>query len=170
MANHSSSDFAIPRGENGTATKAVGQLDLAGQAILSLLHKAADAAEANSQQALQRAQQVSNQLRAAEDRIAALEVELQLNRDRADRAEGWLSKISTELRTVLLSSRKSEGKRRGDCKQDVELSINERRPRNRRKPPSNSSQWRNLNILSDIARSNHGLALGSDLSRRRKPP
>ena len=102
MANHSSSEFAIPHGENGTASKPVSQLDLAGQAILSLLHKAADAAEANSQQALETAQKLSSQVRAAEERIAALEVELQLNRDRADRAEGWLSKISTEIQDGLI--------------------------------------------------------------------
>jgi hypothetical protein len=59
MANHSSSEFAIPHGEDGTATKAVNQLDSAGQAILSLLHKAADAAEANSQQALETIQKLS---------------------------------------------------------------------------------------------------------------
>ena len=110
MANHSSSEFAIPHGEDGTATKAVNQLDSAGQAILSLLHKAADAAEANSQQAFETAQKLSNQLRAAEDRIAALEAELQLNRDRADRAKGWLKKISTEVEDRLIKT--PEEKRR----------------------------------------------------------
>jgi molecular chaperone GrpE (heat shock protein) len=103
MANHSSSEFAIPRGEGGTATKDVSQLDSAGQAILKLLHKAADAAEANSQQALETVQKLSSQLRAAEDRIAALEAELQLNRDRAERAVGWLNKISTEIEHRLIS-------------------------------------------------------------------
>jgi hypothetical protein len=103
MANHSSSEFAIPRGEDGAATKAVSQLDSAGQAILKLLHKAADVVEANSQQALETAQKLSSQLRAAEVRIAELEAELQLNRDRADRAEEWLNKISTEIEHRLIS-------------------------------------------------------------------
>jgi hypothetical protein len=102
MANHSLCEFAIPPGEDGTATKDVSQLDSAGHAILKLLHKAAEAAEANSQQALETAQKLSSQLRAAEDRIAALEAELQLNRDRADRAVGWLSKISTEIEDRLI--------------------------------------------------------------------
>jgi hypothetical protein len=48
----------------------------AGQAILRLLHKAADAAETNSRQALETAQKLSSQLRAAEDRIAELEAEV----------------------------------------------------------------------------------------------
>jgi len=102
MANHSSSEFAIPHGENGTASKPVSQLDLAGQAILKLLHKAADAAEANSQQAFETAQKLSNQLRAAEDRIAALEVEIQHCREKSERAEGWFSKISTEIEDRLI--------------------------------------------------------------------
>jgi hypothetical protein len=110
MASHSSSEFTIPRGENGTATKPVSQLDLAGQAILKLLDKAADTAEANSQQALETAQKLSSQPRAAEDRIAALEAELQLYRDRADRVEGWFSKISTEIEDHLI--KKLEEKRR----------------------------------------------------------
>jgi hypothetical protein len=110
MANHSSSEFAIPRGENGTATKPVSQLDLAGQAILKLLHKAADAAEANSQQAFQTAQKLSTQLRAAEDRIAALEVELQLYREKSERAEEWLRKISDEIEDRLFNQ--PEEKRR----------------------------------------------------------
>ena len=97
MASHSSSEFAIPRDEDVAASNDASQLDSAGQAILKLLHKAAGAAEADSRQALETAQKLSSQLRAAEDRIAALEAELQLHRDRADRAEEWLSKISTEI-------------------------------------------------------------------------
>jgi hypothetical protein len=77
---------------------------------IKLLHKAADAAEANSRQALETVQKLSSQLCAAEDRIAALEAELQLNRDKADRAEGWLSKISTEIEDRLI--KKPEEKRR----------------------------------------------------------
>ncbi len=51
------------------------QLDKAGETILGLLHKAAGVAEANSQHALEMAQKLSHQLRAAEDRIAELEAE-----------------------------------------------------------------------------------------------
>ena len=102
MANNSSSEFAISRDEDSAASKVATQLDSAGQAILRLLHRAAGAAEANSRQALETAQKLSSQLHAAQDRIAELEAELQLNRDRADRAEGWLSKISTEIEDRLI--------------------------------------------------------------------
>jgi molecular chaperone GrpE (heat shock protein) len=73
------------------------QLDKAGQTILSLLHKAAGAAEENSRHALDTAQKLSHQLRTAEDRIAELEAEVELYRDKADRAEQWLHKVYTEI-------------------------------------------------------------------------
>jgi hypothetical protein len=58
------------------------QLDNAGQTILRLLNKAAGAAEENSRFALDQAQKLSHQLRAAEDRIAALEAETQIYQER----------------------------------------------------------------------------------------
>jgi molecular chaperone GrpE (heat shock protein) len=73
------------------------QLDKAGQTILSLLQKAAGVAEENSRHALDMAQKLSHQLRAAEDRVAELEAEVELYRDRADRAEQWLHKVYTEI-------------------------------------------------------------------------
>jgi hypothetical protein len=73
------------------------QLDKAGQTILSLLHKAAGVAEENSRHALDMAQKLSHQLRAAEYRMAELEAEVQLYRDKADRAEQWLHKVYTEI-------------------------------------------------------------------------
>ena len=73
------------------------QLDKAGQTILSLLQKAADVAEKNSRNALDMAQKLSHQLRAAEYRMAELEAEVQLYRDKADRAEQWLHKVYTEI-------------------------------------------------------------------------
>jgi hypothetical protein len=103
MANHSSSEFAIPRDEGVAASNDANQLDTAGQAILKLLHKAAGAAEANSRRALETAQQLSSQLRAAEDRIAELEGDLQLYRDKSERAEEWLRRISTEIEHRLVN-------------------------------------------------------------------
>jgi hypothetical protein len=73
------------------------QLDTAGQTILRLLHKAANAAEANSQQALDVAQKLSRQLREADERIAELEAEVGVHQERAERAEEWLHKIYTEI-------------------------------------------------------------------------
>ena len=80
------------------------QLDLAGRTILSLLNKAAGAAEENSRQALNLAQKFSQQLRASEDRIAELEGEVRHHQERADRAEQWLHRIYTELEDRFFGS------------------------------------------------------------------
>jgi hypothetical protein len=78
------------------------QLDNAGQTILRLLNKAAGVAEENSRFALDQAQKLSHQLRAAEDRIAELEAETQIYQERAERAEHWLHKIYTEIEDRFL--------------------------------------------------------------------
>jgi len=103
MANYYQSESTISRGEDRAASKDACQLDSVGHAILNLLHKAAGAAEANSRQALETAQRLSSQLRAAEDRIAELEAEVQQYRERAERAENWLHKISAEIEDRLIS-------------------------------------------------------------------
>jgi hypothetical protein len=87
------------------------QLDKAGQTILGLLHKAAGVAEANSHHALEMAQKLSHQLRAAENRIAELEAEVGIYQDKADRAEWWLHKVYTEIEDRFL--RQNDGGRRG---------------------------------------------------------
>ena len=103
MADYSESESAISRGQDGSASNDAGQLDSAGQAILKLLHKAAGTAEANSRKALETAQKLSSQLHAAQDRIAELEAQLQLYREKAERAEEWLSKISAEIEDRLIN-------------------------------------------------------------------
>jgi hypothetical protein len=87
------------------------QLDKAGQTILSLLHKAAGMAEENSRHALDMAQKLSHQLRAAENRIAELEADVELYRDKAGRAEQWLHKVYTEIdeRFIKRPQEKSRG-------------------------------------------------------------
>jgi hypothetical protein len=109
MANYSQSESTISRGKDSVASKDASQLDSAGQAILKLLHKVADAAEANSRQALEAAQRLSSQLRAAEDRIAGLEAGVQQYR------ENGSTRFPRKLRIALLASRK-----RGDdkCRDD----------------------------------------------------
>ena len=59
-------------------------------------------AEANSQHALDMAQKLSHQLRAAEDRIAELEAEVGMYQDKADRAEQWLHRVYTEIEDRFL--------------------------------------------------------------------
>ncbi len=85
-----------PTAKNASSSDA-SQLDSAGQAIMRLLHKAAGVAEVNSQQALDMAQKLSHQLRAAEDRIAELEADAESYQERAERAEQWLHKIYTDV-------------------------------------------------------------------------
>ena len=110
MANYSDSKSASSRGHDSAASNDGDQLDASGQTILKLLHKAAGAAEANSKHALEMAQTLSHQLRAAENRVAELEAEVQFNREKADRAEKWLHKIFTEIEERLI--RQPEEKRR----------------------------------------------------------
>ena len=83
-------------------SKEADQLDTAGQTILRLLHKAAGVAEANSQYALDMAQKLSHQLRAAEDRIAELEAEVRIYQDRTERAEQWLHRVYSEIEDRFL--------------------------------------------------------------------
>jgi predicted ribosome quality control (RQC) complex YloA/Tae2 family protein len=85
------------------------QLDKAGETILQLLNKAADAAEQNSRHAIDTAQRLAHQLRAAEDRIAELEDEVEAYRQQAERAEQWLHKVYTEIEDRFLNQ--SDGRR-----------------------------------------------------------
>src|SRR5579872_3236406 len=87
------------------------QLEQAGQTILRLLHKAAGVAEANSQQALDMAQKLSHQLRAAENRIGELEAEVRTYQERAERAEQWLHKVYSEIEERFF--RQPDGRRAG---------------------------------------------------------
>jgi uncharacterized protein YlxW (UPF0749 family) len=66
------------------------------------LHTAADETETDSRRSLETAQKLSHQLHAAQDRIAELEAEVRLYREKAERAEGWLSRISTEIEDRLI--------------------------------------------------------------------
>jgi hypothetical protein len=98
-----------PAAKNAATPDSADQLDNAGHTILRLLHKAAGVAEANSQHALEMAQKLSHQLRAAEDRIAELEAEVGIYQDKAERAEQWLHKVYTEIEDRFL--RQDNGRR-----------------------------------------------------------
>jgi hypothetical protein len=79
-------------------------LDSAGRSILGLLQRAATMAEETSQHALGVAHKLSVQLRSAEDRIRDLEADVRHYRERADRAEKWLYKISLEIEERFFTS------------------------------------------------------------------
>ena len=87
------------------------QLDKAGQTILQLLHRAAGVADENSKRALETAQKLSHQLRAAQGRITELEADVTAHRDRAERAEQWLHRVYTEIEDRFL--RQDNGRRSG---------------------------------------------------------
>jgi hypothetical protein len=99
MSNRSSgaAQTVVPLAPSNVRSEAGDPLDAAGKAILGLLHRAASAAEANYQQALETTDKLSAELRAAEGRIRELEAKVRHHQDRADRAERWLYQISVEI-------------------------------------------------------------------------
>ena len=111
MGGQAESVIPFTSAARSAARHGVDQLDKAGQTILGLLHKAAGVAEANSQHALEMAQKLSHQLRAAEDRLAELEAEVGMYQEKADRAEQWLHKVYAEIEDRFL--RQDDGRRRG---------------------------------------------------------
>ena len=88
--------------ERTSTSDGADQLDKAGQTILQMLHRAAGVAEENSRHALETAQKLSDQLRAAEDRVAELEAEVTAYQNRAERAEQWLHRVYTEIEDRFL--------------------------------------------------------------------
>jgi hypothetical protein len=79
-------------------------VDQAGHRIVALLREAADASVENIERAMTMAHKASMELRAAEERIAVLEAEVEGLRDRATRAEGWLEAIKQEIENKLIAS------------------------------------------------------------------
>ena len=77
----------------------------AGEAIIAKIQKAANLSNENCDRAMKLAHKLSMELRAAEDRINQLESEVQLFRERAARAEGWLQTIHKEIEEKLITPR-----------------------------------------------------------------
>jgi hypothetical protein len=72
-------------------------LDNAGQTIIGMLERAATISRENCQHAIDVAHKLSLQLRAAEDQIKDLSMDVRHYQDRANRAEQWLLRISKEI-------------------------------------------------------------------------
>jgi prefoldin subunit 5 len=72
-------------------------IEQAGQALVALIKEAADVTKANCEEAVDAAQEISNQLRASEDRIKNLEADLRHYQDRVARAEKWLNRVHKEV-------------------------------------------------------------------------
>ena len=81
----------------------------AGEAIIAKIQKAADLSNENCDRAMKLAHKLSMQLRAAEEQINQLEAEIELFRDRAARAEGWLQTIQNEIEEKLIAPRSASG-------------------------------------------------------------
>jgi hypothetical protein len=107
--DHESDVIPFERPAKGSAPGGSDQLDKAGQTILQLVQRAAGIADENSRHALGMAQKLSDQLRAAEDRIAQLEAEVTAYQERAERAEQWLHRVYTEIEDRFL--RQSDDRR-----------------------------------------------------------
>jgi chromosome segregation ATPase len=73
------------------------EIDQAGEALMRMLRQSADALELDHRQALEEANRIGDTVVAARDRIAELECELAEYRDKADRAEEWLTRIQNEI-------------------------------------------------------------------------
>ena len=81
----------------------------AGEAIIAKIQKAAELSNENCDRAMKLAHKLAMQLRAAEERINQLEAEVELFRDRAARAEGWLQTIQKEIEEKLIAPRSASG-------------------------------------------------------------
>jgi hypothetical protein len=81
--------------------------DDAGQHVIALVQKASDMAKADCQRAMDLANRVSSELRAAEERARAFEEEANYFRDRAARAEQWLARIESEVQQAFFQNNNS---------------------------------------------------------------
>jgi hypothetical protein len=110
---HERDVIPFARGANGSVPEEADQLDKAGQTILQLVQRAAGIADDNSRHALDTAQKLSYQLRAAEDRMAELEAEVTAYQERANRAEQWLYRVYTEIEDRFLQQSDGRGAMNG---------------------------------------------------------
>jgi hypothetical protein len=90
-----------PKGSSGSTMMA----DDAGQHVIALVQKASDMAKADCQRAMDLANRVSSELRAAEERARAFEEEANYFRDRAARAEEWLARIENEVQQAFFQNK-----------------------------------------------------------------
>ena len=84
---------------------------LSGDNILALFQEATGLADGNSRYAVEIARNLSRQLVVVKDRctelerrVAELEDEVQFHRDRSERAEQWLNKISSEIQERVIGA------------------------------------------------------------------
>lgn len=106
MTDHWDTEKAAVPG-TASSRSADDQLNVAGNAIMNLLQKAAGVAELNTRGSMEHPQRLSDQLRAAEDRIEDLQAEVKSYQERVDRAEQWLHRIYTEIEARFPTQRQN---------------------------------------------------------------
>src|SRR5262249_54541017 len=79
-------------------------LEQSGHSILALLHRASHIAKDECDRAVETAENLAAQIRAAEARMNELEHEAAYYRERAQRAEKWLTHISREIESRFFES------------------------------------------------------------------
>jgi hypothetical protein len=87
----------------------VDPMDRSGDAIISLLERAAHIADDDCKRAMDLAHKLSLQLRAAEDRANQLQSRLEYFQDRAARAENWMARIHKEIEEKFVSQKAARG-------------------------------------------------------------
>jgi isocitrate lyase len=81
----------------------VDQVDIAGQNVLALLHRAADMSDQDYNHVVDMAHRLSDQLQNANERIKDLEADLRHYQYRTDRAEKWLAEIAADIEQRFFS-------------------------------------------------------------------
>jgi len=84
-----------PKGKS--AASETDLVDRVGNAILEFVKQARETTETELQEAREAAEYLADQLRAANGQIDDLEAAVRFHQARADRAEEWLSQISSEI-------------------------------------------------------------------------
>jgi hypothetical protein len=82
--------------------------DEAGNAIITMLQKAAEMAKDDSARAMDHVHRLSFQLHAAEERMREAEAEAVRFRDRATKAEAWLLRIRGEIDETFFHRKEAE--------------------------------------------------------------
>ena len=82
------------------------QADVAGSAILTLLQKATSTTEEKNRRVAEIVEKALHHLRVTEDRIAALQSEVRVHREKSERAEKWLRRIYDETEHLFIPESK----------------------------------------------------------------
>ena len=98
--------------EADVVDRAADVVDRAGNAIVELVNRAARNGEADLLAARETADQLADQLRAAQGRINELEANVRYYQDRTERAEKWMHQISSEIHQRFLGGDDTDSTRR----------------------------------------------------------